>query len=211
MSATDIKGWRVAAGADEASGAWIGRPERRREDARLLTGGGLFVDDRAPDGCLYLEFFRSPVASARIGALDVSAARGAPGVVSVLTGADVADLPAPAVNTLLPDIHEPAFELMGATRAAAVGQPLAAVIATSQAAARDAAELIEARFEPEAPTGPASPRPPRPRPPPVSLSPPPLLPPFSAVLESSCPDAAGGPCTRWRALPGAAGGSELLP
>lgn len=142
----------------ESTGAWIGRAERRREDARLVTGAGRFVDDIAPADCLHLDFVRSPMADARILSVDVAAATCAPGVVAVFTGASLVDLPAPAVNALLPDIREPAFELLGATRAAAVGQPLAAVIATSRDAARDAADLIEIRLEADAaptpPTGP---------------------------------------------------------
>jgi carbon-monoxide dehydrogenase large subunit len=57
---------------------WIGRPLKRREDHRLLTGAGAFVDDMTPPGCLHVALLRSPHAHARIAHLDVEAARQAP-------------------------------------------------------------------------------------------------------------------------------------
>src|SRR6266487_719473 len=62
---------------------------RRREDPRLITGAGEFVDDLRVPGCLHAAFLRSPHAHARIRAIDVSVARKAPGVVAVLTAADL--------------------------------------------------------------------------------------------------------------------------
>src|SRR4029450_4770764 len=71
---------------------WIGRPLKRREDHRLLTGAGAYVDDMTPPGCLHVALLRSPHAHARITRLDVEAARRAPGVRLVATGKDVASL-----------------------------------------------------------------------------------------------------------------------
>jgi len=69
----------------------IGKPVRRREDARFLTGAGKYADDMNLPGqaCAYV--VRSPHAHARIASIDVGSAVGAPGVLSVLTGSDAAE------------------------------------------------------------------------------------------------------------------------
>src|SRR3984893_5554807 len=70
----------------------------RTEDPRLLTTGGVYVDDlRTPelDGAARVTFVRSPLAHARITGIDTSAARDAPGVVAVLTYRDINDIPPP--------------------------------------------------------------------------------------------------------------------
>src|SRR6266516_1428424 len=70
----------------------------RTEDPRLLTVGGTYVDDvRVPEltGAARVTFVRSPLGHARITGIDASAALAAPGVVAVLTVADIDDLPAP--------------------------------------------------------------------------------------------------------------------
>ena len=54
---------------------WIGKPLRRLEDARLLTGQGRFTDDVRPEGAAHVAFLRSPHARARIARIDVTAAR----------------------------------------------------------------------------------------------------------------------------------------
>src|SRR2546430_12380394 len=67
----------------------LGHAVRRREDPRLVTGTGQFVDDIRPERCLHVAFVRSTLAHARIRSLDVAAAAAAPGVVAVLTGNDL--------------------------------------------------------------------------------------------------------------------------
>src|SRR3954464_2825098 len=62
---------------------------RRREDPRLITGAGAFVDDLRMPGCLHAAMLRSPHAHARIRGIDVSAAKKAPGVIGVFTAADL--------------------------------------------------------------------------------------------------------------------------
>ena len=74
--------------ASESGSNGIGQPVRRKEDFRLLTGRGCFVDDLAPPGLAHAVFVRSPHAHARIVAIDKAAALAAPGVLAVLTGAD---------------------------------------------------------------------------------------------------------------------------
>src|SRR5260370_8364226 len=68
-------------------GSILGHAVRRREDPRLVTGAGHYVDDLQPEGCLHIAFVRSTLAHAEIRSLDVQAAAAAPGVVAVLTGA----------------------------------------------------------------------------------------------------------------------------
>src|SRR3954451_12777423 len=70
----------------------VGSRINRKEDPRLLTGRGQYVDDVVVPGMLHVAFARSDAARARIRAIDVEAAKQAPGVVAVLTAADLNDL-----------------------------------------------------------------------------------------------------------------------
>ena len=67
----------------------IGQAMVRREDQRLLYGAGQYVDDLSLPGEVFVAFVRSPHAHARIVSIDAPAARSMPGVVAVLTGADL--------------------------------------------------------------------------------------------------------------------------
>lgn len=124
------------------SAGWIGKRMTRREDARLLRGQGRFVDDIMPEGCLALVFLRSANRAGRIAALEVEAARQMPGVQAILTAADLEGLGTAAINGQLPGMRAAPMELLAAARVHAVGQAVAAVVADSRAAARDAAEMI---------------------------------------------------------------------
>src|SRR5258707_3475205 len=84
------------------AGAGIGQWVPRREDARLLTGGGSFGADISLPGQAHAVVLRSPHAHARIGAIDTAAARAQPGVLAVLTGADY------VADRLKPFPHAPA-------------------------------------------------------------------------------------------------------
>ena len=78
--------------ARRVSGPFIGRPLPRFEDLRLVRGQGRYTDDVSVEGQAFAVFVRSPHAHARVVSIDVSAARGRPGVLAVLTGNDyVAD------------------------------------------------------------------------------------------------------------------------
>jgi aerobic carbon-monoxide dehydrogenase large subunit len=127
---------------------YIGRPMKRREDPRLLLGAGRYVDDLAPPGCLHVAFVRSPHAHANISRLDAKPARQASGVVAVVTGDEVAHLGPMPVNRLIPDMKVPPHPLIAVERVHAVGVPVAAVVAESPYAARDAAELVQVEYEP---------------------------------------------------------------
>jgi len=93
--------------AEPANGAWIGRPLKRREDHRLLIGAGRYVDDLRPSGCAHVALLRSPHAHARIARLDVERARRAPGVLAVVTGAELVHLAPLPVNRVIPDMRVP--------------------------------------------------------------------------------------------------------
>ncbi|MGH7333926.1 MAG: xanthine dehydrogenase family protein molybdopterin-binding subunit, partial [Candidatus Rokuibacteriota bacterium] len=121
---------------------------KRREDPRLLTGSGRYVDDLAPAGCLHAVFVRSPHAHARIVHLDIDAARRAPGVVTLVRGEDVAHLGPMPVNRAIPDMKVPPHPLIALGHVRAVGVPVVAVVGESAQAARDAAELVTAEYEP---------------------------------------------------------------
>ncbi len=126
----------MAHSSEHQSDGYIGRPMKRREDPRLLTGTGRYVDDLAPPGCLHAVFVRSPHAHARIARLDVDAARRAQGVVTIVTGEDVAHLGPMPVNRAIPDMKVPPHPLVALGHVRAAGVPVVAVVAESVEAAR---------------------------------------------------------------------------
>ncbi|MBW3096420.1 xanthine dehydrogenase family protein molybdopterin-binding subunit [Pseudohoeflea sp. DP4N28-3] len=130
------------------AGTWIGHSPRRREDYRLVTGGGAFVDDHQPEGCLHLAFVRSELAHGRIVAINREAARQAEGIVAVYVAADLAGLGEAAINRLLPGITATPMHVLARDIVTAAGQPIVAIAATSAAAAADAAQLVEVQIDP---------------------------------------------------------------
>src|ERR1043166_6789131 len=70
---------------------FVGQPVERTEDARFLTGRGVFADDYAPAGVLHAAILRSAVAHGRIAGIDAAAALRLPGVHAVITAADIGD------------------------------------------------------------------------------------------------------------------------
>jgi aerobic carbon-monoxide dehydrogenase large subunit len=126
----------------------MGSSIKRREDPRLMTGSGTYVDDLRPAGTADLVFVRSPHAHARIRRIDTASAKAAPRVLAVVTGADLegALKPVPCIWTL-PDMKAPTRWAITKDKARFAGDIVAAVIATDQAAAEDAAELIEVDYE----------------------------------------------------------------
>ena len=131
--------------------AYIGQAVPRREDARLITGRGTYVDNYAAPGLLHLVIARSPIAHARINGVDVSNARKAPGVVAVFTGAELADAwptGLPCIWPVSDDIKMPPHLPLATDKVRYVGDGVAVVIAESRAQAKDAIELIEVDYEP---------------------------------------------------------------
>jgi aerobic carbon-monoxide dehydrogenase large subunit len=123
---------------------------RRREDPRLVTGMGQFVDDLRVVGCLHAAMLRSPHAHARIVAIDVAAARRAPGVAGVF----VADDLGPAGDPMPIYAPHPALPVpckirpLARDRVRFVGEPVAVVIADDVYRAYDALDLIRVEYDP---------------------------------------------------------------
>ena len=120
----------------------------RREDDRLLTGKGRYTADWNLPGQLYGHFLRSDHAHAEIVSIETRTALENPGVVAVLTGKDVADLKTPPPMVKFPGrggaaIKVPHRDVLARSRVRYVGQEVALIVATSAAAAQDAADLIE--------------------------------------------------------------------
>jgi 2-furoyl-CoA dehydrogenase large subunit len=134
--------------ARDGQAKWIGRPIQRKEEARLVRGQGIFVDDNKLSGMLYLRFIRSPYAHARIERLDPSKAVGAPGVALVLTGREVAGMVQPFIE-IGPDAGQQIRDYpMAVDKVRHQGEPVAAVLAETRLAAEDAADLVEVEYEP---------------------------------------------------------------
>jgi aerobic carbon-monoxide dehydrogenase large subunit len=140
----------------------IGKPVRRHEDARLLTGKGRFTDDFSLDGQTYAAVVRSPHPHARLVWTDVTAARSMPGVLGIFTGADC------AADGLLPISHNPLpstrydlkltppgddelfvgpHRLLAVERVRHVGEAVALVVAETKAQALDAAEAVSVDYQ----------------------------------------------------------------
>jgi carbon-monoxide dehydrogenase large subunit len=127
---------------------YVGRPLKRMEDPKLITGQGRYVEDLELPGLAYLAFLRSPHAHARVTALRTDAARKAPGVIRVVTARDLGPLrPLPAM-VVLPGLKPSPCPYLADGVVDATGVPVAAVVAESPALARDAIDLIEVEYEP---------------------------------------------------------------
>src|SRR5580693_7335915 len=132
----------------------FGAPIPRNEDARLLSGQALFVDDVELPGMLYAAFLRSNVAHARIRSIDVSAARACEGVVAVYTAADLGSYWAPGPLLVPPPpIKDTIFNQrtqvpLAKDKVRHVGEPLAVVLADSRYLAEDALGDIAVDIEP---------------------------------------------------------------
>ena len=126
----------------------------RLEDPPLLRGQGRFADDIRPADCAHAVFVRATVASADLTRVDATAARAMPGVLAVLTGADLEAAGFGSVSGPMPqpDRHgkmapTPPRPVLAAGRVRHIGEPVALVIATSTAAAQDAAEAVVVEFD----------------------------------------------------------------
>ena len=128
----------------------IGASIRRREDPELVTGTGSYVDDRPPTGVLHMYVLRSPHAHARVRGVEAGDARQAAGVVAVFTGKDLIGefkAPLPVTASFVPDKKSPAQYPIATDKVRYPGEPVAIVLASSRAAAEDAAERIDVRYE----------------------------------------------------------------
>jgi carbon-monoxide dehydrogenase large subunit len=125
----------------------VGASIKRREDPRLVTGQGQYVDDVRLPGTLYMAFVRSPHAHARLGRIDTNAALQQPGVVAAFTHADC-DLRLTTHVPLNPEKPPPPHPLLAHDRVRHVGEAVAVVLADDRYVARDAADLVEVEYEP---------------------------------------------------------------
>src|SRR5207253_6647135 len=125
-----------------ATAKLLGASIKRREDPRFITGKGHYTDDLTLPGITYAAFVRSPHAFAGIKKIDTSKALKHPGVVAVFTGKDMTGVNSLPCGWLLPDLKVPPHMPLARDAARHVGDPVAVVVAGSQEAARDAAELV---------------------------------------------------------------------
>ncbi len=125
----------------------MGQPLKRKEDPRLISGLGKYVDDVKLPGTAYAAILRSPYAHAKITRLDTSKAERLPGVVCVMTGEEVAKLTDPFIQISPAPANKLKDYCLAVGKVHFVGEPVAAVVAETRAIAEDALELIEAEYE----------------------------------------------------------------
>jgi carbon-monoxide dehydrogenase large subunit len=126
----------------------VGARVARREDRRLLTGQGRYVDDHRPARLLCAAFLRSPHAHARIVRIDVAGALALPGVTAVLTGEDVARMAKPVrAASKTPAVKTTSFPPLALGKVRHVGEAVAMVAGENRYVAEDAAERIVVEYE----------------------------------------------------------------
>src|SRR5215470_12160706 len=134
----------------QAAAPELGKARTRKEDARLVTGQTNWTDNIVLPGMLHMAFARSPMAHARITAVDLSAARALPGVIAAFSGADFADEQGslPCAWPVTEDIVIPNHPPMAVDEVRYVGEAVAVVVARDRYTAADAVEAIEIDYEP---------------------------------------------------------------
>ena len=125
---------------------WVGRPLPRKEDQALLSGRARFIDDLAPvPGLKHAAVLRSPHPHARIRGIDAARALALPGVVGVVTGAELARTVGPIPSVVRAPVPYFPFAV---DRVRHVGEAVAVVVADTRYIAEDACELIDVDYEP---------------------------------------------------------------
>jgi carbon-monoxide dehydrogenase large subunit len=125
----------------------LGQSLKRKEDPRLISGLGKYVDDVKLPGLVYASILRSPYASAKIKSVDVSKAEVLPGVVCVMTGEEVAKLTDPFLQISPSPANKVKDYCLAVDKVHFVGEPVVAVVAETRGIAEDAIELIEVEYE----------------------------------------------------------------
>ncbi|MCX4199161.1 xanthine dehydrogenase family protein molybdopterin-binding subunit, partial [Methylobacterium organophilum] len=130
--------------------SYIGRSVPRPNARRLLEGRGVYVDDVAVARLGHVAFLRSPHAHARIVALETADAAAMPGVIAVVTGAELAEVCAPWVGVLghFKGLRSAPQHALAIDRVTWVGEPFCAVVARGRAEAEDALAAIMVEFDP---------------------------------------------------------------
>jgi aerobic carbon-monoxide dehydrogenase large subunit len=138
----------------DMSNSPIGKSLLRREDQRFLTGAGQYTDDISLPGQTFAYFLRSPHAHAAIKSIDLSAAKSAPGVRAIFTGADLAEAKVGGLpcGWLIHSkdgtpMNEPPHPVLAQGKARHVGDQICLVVADSLQEAKDASELIMVDYE----------------------------------------------------------------
>jgi carbon-monoxide dehydrogenase large subunit len=135
--------------APATNGGPIGRRMKRKEDPRLITGRGNYVDDMSLPGMLYMALVRSPVAHGKITSIDKSGAEGLAGVHAVLTGEDL-DVGAPLPMVWIPpgiEVKTPEHWPLARGEVNHVGDPVAVVVGSDKYGVIDAAEQVIAEYD----------------------------------------------------------------
>jgi carbon-monoxide dehydrogenase large subunit len=130
---------------------WVGRAMKRKEDPKLITGRGNYVEDISIAGTLWASFVRSPEAHARIVSIDTSAAEARDDIVLVATGEDVDGLAGPLPMAWIPpgvDVNTPEHWPLAKGTVKHVGDPVAVVIGTDRYGVVDAADEVAVEYDP---------------------------------------------------------------
>src|SRR4051812_43143305 len=129
--------------------SYIGKSVPRPNLERLLQGRGMYVSDMELPRMAHVVFLRSPHAHAKIVSLDVAVAKRRPGVVAVVTGKELAEVITPWVGVLshLKGLKSAPQHAIAIDRVCWQGEAVAAIVATSRAAAEDAAEHVEIAYQ----------------------------------------------------------------
>jgi carbon-monoxide dehydrogenase large subunit len=140
----------IAFGNPDRPNSYIGKTVPRPNAEKLVQGRGRYVDDITLPRMVHVAFVRAPLAHARIIGIDAEAARAVKGVLRVFTGADLAEVCTPWVGVLahLKGLKSPPQHALAVDRACWVGEPVVAVVATTRAAAEEAATLVEVDYDP---------------------------------------------------------------
>ncbi len=132
----------------------IGRSVPRLEDARLLSGHGRFVEDLRKDGTAHAVMVRSPVAHAKFRSIDLDAAKASPGVLAVVTGADLLQAGLKPMPCITPQDSSDGTPFQSPVRYALptdtvrhVGEAVVMVVAETEEQAQDAAERVDIDYE----------------------------------------------------------------
>lgn len=127
----------------------IGKPVPRANALRLLSGQGRYVDDIRLPRMVHVVYHRSPYAHARIVSIDPAAALACPGVLRVVTGAEIAKVCTPWVGVLqhMKGMKSGTQHAMAVDRACWQGEPVAAIVANSRAEAEDALQVLDVEYE----------------------------------------------------------------
>ncbi|MEC9402702.1 MAG: xanthine dehydrogenase family protein molybdopterin-binding subunit, partial [Pseudomonadota bacterium] len=136
-------------GNPDRPNSYIGKTVPRPNARRLVQGRGVYVDDIVLPRMVHVAFVRSPFAHAKINRIDAEDAKSVKGVLRVFTGQDIAEVCKPWVAVLahLKGLKSPPEHAIAVDRACWVGEPVAAVVATSRAAAEVGAALVDVDYE----------------------------------------------------------------